>query len=122
MGAESLDATDIAVSDYHDGKDGCIWHAGATEATLFTDSARADKPCNYRGYAGCVCANPKTVTLRQPLELGQCGQNLRFFLSFPSKVLLWRLVGTKSPIVTDASAPVCLLNVTMALFPTRMTG
>merc|ERR1712223_1738924 len=63
-----LFASDIKVSDYHDRKDGCIWHAGATEATLFTDSARADKPCNYRGYAGCVCANPKTVTCRMTID------------------------------------------------------
>jgi len=66
--AESLDATDITVSDYHDRKDGCIWHAGATEATLFTGSTRPDQPCNYRGYAGCVCANPKTVTCRMTID------------------------------------------------------
>jgi len=57
--ADNLVASDITVSDYYDRKDGCIWHEKYSEATLFSGSTRQDKPCNYRGYAGCVCASPK---------------------------------------------------------------
>jgi len=54
--AENYDKDDVKTSDYYDRKDGCIWHSGAKEATVFSDSTRIEEPCNYRGYAGCLCA------------------------------------------------------------------
>jgi len=58
--AENVDASDVKEDDYFDRKNGCVWHAGAKAAHLFSGSRVQDKPCNHRGYTGCVCANPKT--------------------------------------------------------------
>jgi len=66
--AENVDASDITVTEYYDRKDGCIWHAVGKEATLFSGSTRQDQPCNYRGYAGCVCANAQTALVKGPKE------------------------------------------------------
>jgi len=54
--ADNINRGDIPVTRYHDRKDGCIWDAQAKEATLFFDSTRTNEPCNYQGYAGCLCA------------------------------------------------------------------
>jgi len=54
--SDNYDSNAVKTSDYFDRKDGCIWHAGAKEATVFSDSTRVDEPCNYQGYAGCLCA------------------------------------------------------------------
>jgi len=54
--ADNYDSDAVKTSDYFDRKDGCIWHAGAKEATVFSDSTRVEEPCNYQGYAGCLCA------------------------------------------------------------------
>ena len=54
--SDNYDSNAVKTSDYFDRKDGCIWHAGAKEATVFSDSTRVEEPCNYQGYAGCLCA------------------------------------------------------------------
>jgi len=64
--ADNLDVSDVKVSKYHDRKDGCIWHGIHSEANLISGGARQDKPCNYRGYTGCVCANPNTAFVKGP--------------------------------------------------------
>lgn len=61
--ADNIDRGDIKVSQMdHDRKDGCIWHAQGKEATLFFDSTIMNEPCNYLGYAGCLCARSATAS------------------------------------------------------------
>ena len=60
--AANFDGNDVKTSDYYDRKNGCIWHDGAKEVTLFSGSIRMEEPCNYRGYAGCLCEKSETFT------------------------------------------------------------
>jgi len=57
-----------ATNAHSDRKEGCIFHAGATESTLFVGAGARTQLCNHRGYAGCICAKPKWV-------LGQKGDD-----------------------------------------------
>merc|ERR1719354_1024132 len=60
--AENYSQGSVPSTDYYDRKNGCIWHAGAKGATLFSGSIRMDEPCNYQGYAGCLCEKAETFT------------------------------------------------------------
>merc|ERR1712079_184072 len=71
-------ASDVKISDYFDRKDGCIWHEKYSGATLFSGSKRQDKPCNYQGYAGCVCASQQT---EEPTTV----ETVRFMTSEPGQ-------------------------------------